>query len=137
MLQAAADAVGAPLLARGRDWTIAPRRPAGCASPTRRARSTCRRRRCPAPHQLDNAGIALAALRAAGLAVPDAALRAGIAAARVAGAAAAPARRGLRALLPPDWELWLDGGHNPGAGVALAAHLARLGATGRCTSSSA
>jgi dihydrofolate synthase/folylpolyglutamate synthase len=26
-------------------------------------------------------------------------------------------------MLPPGWELWLDGGHNPGAGEALAAHL--------------
>jgi len=26
-------------------------------------------------------------------------------------------------LLPPDWELWLDGGHNPGAGVVLGEHL--------------
>ena len=34
---------------------------------------------------------------------------------------------GLPQLLPPDWELWLDGGHNPGAGVVLAEHLARLG----------
>ena len=27
-------------------------------------------------------------------------------------------------LLPPEWELWLDGGHNAGAGEALADHLA-------------
>ncbi|MBS0562360.1 MAG: bifunctional folylpolyglutamate synthase/dihydrofolate synthase, partial [Proteobacteria bacterium] len=27
------------------------------------------------------------------------------------------------AMLPEDWELWLDGGHNPGAGEALADHL--------------
>jgi dihydrofolate synthase/folylpolyglutamate synthase len=30
----------------------------------------------------------------------------------------------LAALLPTGWELWLDGGHNPGAGQVLAAHLA-------------
>jgi dihydrofolate synthase/folylpolyglutamate synthase len=29
----------------------------------------------------------------------------------------------LAAMLPPDWSLWLDGGHNPGAGVVLAEHL--------------
>ena len=29
----------------------------------------------------------------------------------------------LAALLPTDWELWLDGGHNPGAGIVLAEHL--------------
>ena len=40
----------------------------------------------------------------------------------------------LAALLPAGWELWLDGGHNPGAGVALARAPAALGATGRCTS---
>lgn len=30
----------------------------------------------------------------------------------------------LPQLLPDDWELWLDGGHNPHAGRALAAHAA-------------
>jgi len=30
----------------------------------------------------------------------------------------------LAALLPPDWELWLDGGHNAGAGVVIGQHLA-------------
>jgi dihydrofolate synthase / folylpolyglutamate synthase len=29
----------------------------------------------------------------------------------------------LAARLPVDWELWLDGGHNPGAGDVLAEHL--------------
>jgi dihydrofolate synthase/folylpolyglutamate synthase len=29
----------------------------------------------------------------------------------------------LAAGLPPGWELWLDGGHNPGAGLALAEQL--------------
>jgi dihydrofolate synthase / folylpolyglutamate synthase len=76
----------------------------------------------PGAFQLDNAGIAIAALRAAGLPMD------------VAGLAAAewPARlqrlRGrLATLLPPDWELWLDGGHNPGAGVVLAEHLRAWG----------
>jgi dihydrofolate synthase/folylpolyglutamate synthase len=75
------------------------------------------------PHQFDNAGIAIAALRAAGLGVRDDAIARGIASAEW------PARLQrltgqLASHLPPDWELWLDGGHNPGAGVALAAHLA-------------
>ena len=75
------------------------------------------------PHQLDNAGIAIAALRAAGLGVPNEAIARGIATAEW------PARLQrltgqLAARLPTDWELWLDGGHNPGAGEALAAHMA-------------
>jgi dihydrofolate synthase/folylpolyglutamate synthase len=72
-------------------------------------------------HQTDNAGIAVAALRASGLAIPDHAY-AGIAEARW------PARLQrlhgrLAAHLPEEWELWLDGGHNPEAGDALAVHL--------------
>jgi dihydrofolate synthase/folylpolyglutamate synthase len=31
----------------------------------------------------------------------------------------------LAALLPKGWELWLDGGHNPGAGAALAETVSR------------
>ena len=70
----------------------------------------------------DNAGIAIAALRAAGLGVPDRAIAAGIRLAEW------PARlqrlQGhLAAILPNEWELWLDGGHNPGAAAALADHL--------------
>ena len=30
----------------------------------------------------------------------------------------------LARMLPADWELWLDGGHNPGGGVVLGEHLA-------------
>ncbi|MDJ0391411.1 folylpolyglutamate synthase/dihydrofolate synthase family protein [Roseomonas sp. E05] len=77
----------------------------------------------PGPHQADNAGIAIAALR--GWNPPwltQAAIAAGLT------TAAWPARLqrlhgNLAALLPPGWELWLDGGHNAGAGQALAEHL--------------
>jgi dihydrofolate synthase/folylpolyglutamate synthase len=74
-------------------------------------------------HQRDNAGIAIAAIRSAALDLPVAAIRRGIARAEW------PARLQrldgtLAALLPAGWELWLDGGHNPGAGVVLAEHLA-------------
>ncbi len=76
----------------------------------------------PGPHQVDNAGLAVAALRAGGLVLPDAAF-AGIARTRW------PARLQrldgrLARVLPAGWELWLDGGHNPGAGEALARTLA-------------
>jgi dihydrofolate synthase/folylpolyglutamate synthase len=118
---AQAQQVGAVAHLRGRDWEVAPRaggfrfEDAGgvleLPSPS-----------LPGAFQLDNAGIAIAAMRASGLGVPDGAIGAGIA------SAAWPARlqrlRGrLAALLPADWELWLDGGHNPGAGVVLAEHL--------------
>ncbi|MBN8875330.1 MAG: bifunctional folylpolyglutamate synthase/dihydrofolate synthase [Rhodospirillales bacterium] len=74
------------------------------------------------PHQHDNAGIAIAALRASGLRVPDHAYAEGLARAEW------PARMQrltgrLAARLPAGFELWLDGGHNPGAGVVLAEQL--------------
>ncbi len=75
------------------------------------------------PHQADNAGIAIAALRAAGLPwLSDAAIARGIA------QASWPARLQrlegrLAALLPAGFSLWLDGGHNAGAGQALAQHF--------------
>jgi dihydrofolate synthase/folylpolyglutamate synthase len=61
-------------------------------------------------------------MRAANLGVSNNAIARGIASAEW------PARLQrltgrLAAQLPTDWELWLDGGHNPGAGAALAEHL--------------
>ena len=72
-------------------------------------------------HQLDNAGIAVAALRASGLGVPNGAY-AGIAASVWPGRLQRLEGR-LAALLGGSFELFLDGGHNEGAGVALAEHL--------------
>ena len=75
----------------------------------------------PGAFQHDNAGIAVAAIRASGLAISDQAIAQGIATAEW------PARLqhltgSLAATLPFGWELWLDGGHNPGGGQALADH---------------
>jgi dihydrofolate synthase/folylpolyglutamate synthase len=85
----------------------------------------------PAPklygrHQFENAGLAIAALRAVEtLALPPAAFE-GI------GKAEWPARMQrlsggrLAALVPPGGELWLDGGHNPDGGRVIASALADL-----------
>jgi dihydrofolate synthase / folylpolyglutamate synthase len=113
VLLAAADRVGAPVRLRDRDWHMGSRRYSDAQGALELPLPSLR-----GDFQLDNAGIAIAALRASGLPM-DAA---GIAAADW------PARLQrlhgrLAALLPPDWELWLDGGHNPGAGVVLAEHL--------------
>jgi dihydrofolate synthase/folylpolyglutamate synthase len=122
VLRAEAQRTGARLLQRGRDWTIE-----ATANGLRFGDSAGAMDlplpALPGPHQFDNAGIAIAALRAAGLGVSDGAVARGVASAEW------PARLqrltgGLTAMLPPGWELWLDGGHNPGAGEALAAHLA-------------
>ena len=121
VLQATADAVGARLLRRGRDWSIAATAD-GIRFEDAAGALHLPKPSLPGPHQIDNAGIALAAMRASGLKLPTSALAHGIAHAEW------PARlqrlRGrLAQTLPPHWELWLDGGHNAGAGEVLAEHL--------------
>ncbi len=120
-----AASVGAPVLLRGRDWDVAWAAGGGVGGALRYT-DAAGALALPAPsllgaHQLDNAGIALAAARASGL-VPDAALS-GIARAEWPGRMQHLHGR-LAASLPGGWELWLDGAHNEGAGRALAEHLA-------------
>jgi dihydrofolate synthase/folylpolyglutamate synthase len=122
VLQAEAASRGAPLLARGREWEAGFE---GDALLYRDAGGSLRlpRPALPGPHQADNAGIAIAALRAWNPPwLTEAAIARGLA------TASWPARLqrlhgALAASLPPGWELWLDGGHNPGAGLALAEQL--------------
>jgi len=79
----------------------------------------------PGRHQIDNAGLAVAALRVLGaLGIADPVFEQGLAAARWP-ARLEPVRRGaLLDLLPRGSELWLDVGHNPHAAAALAEFLA-------------
>jgi dihydrofolate synthase/folylpolyglutamate synthase len=122
VLDAEAERIGTPLLKRGRDWSIA-ETATGLRFADQAGEIDLPFPSLPGPHQVDNAGIAIAALRAANLGVLGDRIARGIATAEW------PARLQrltgpLASRLPADWELWLDGGHNPGAGVALAAHLA-------------
>jgi dihydrofolate synthase/folylpolyglutamate synthase len=121
VLHAEADRIGAPMLLRGRDWEVEARTD-GFRFSDQAGVLDLPRPSLPGAFQLDNAGIAIAALRASGLEIAAEAFGLGVARAEW------PARlQGLHGRLarelPPDWELWLDGGHNPGAGVVLAEHL--------------
>lgn len=85
----------------------------------------------PAPrlngrHQLDNAGAAIAALRASGLTIPTSAYETGMQKAEWPARLQHLTSGALKALAPPDSELWLDGGHNADGGRALAAALGDL-----------
>jgi dihydrofolate synthase/folylpolyglutamate synthase len=86
----------------------------------------------PAPklfgrHQFDNAGLAIATLRTIeGLRLPNAAFEAGVARADWPARLQRLSQGALPALAPPGSELWLDGGHNPEGGRAVAAALADL-----------
>ena len=113
-----AKAAGAPdPLVRGRDWEVTAVS-GGLRYEDRAGSLEGPVPNLPGPHQIDNAGIAITALRASGLGFEASGLA----------SAEWPARLQrltgrLATLLPPGWELWLDGGHNPGAGLALARHL--------------
>lgn len=78
-------------------------------------------------HQFDNAGLAIAALRAIdALKLEPAAFEQGIARAEWP-ARMQPLTSGrLLAIAPKDAELWLDGGHNPDGGRIVAAALGDL-----------
>jgi dihydrofolate synthase/folylpolyglutamate synthase len=74
-------------------------------------------------HQLDNAGVAIAALRAAGIGLPLAAFEIGIVKADWPARLQLLSHGTLKALAPVDSELWLDGGHNADGGRAVAVAL--------------
>jgi dihydrofolate synthase/folylpolyglutamate synthase len=106
-----------PVRSRGQDWDVTPIS-SGFRYSDNAGSFDAPQPSLPGLFQLDNAGIAITALRAATIrSDPAGLLRADW-----------PARLQkltgrLAHLLPPDWELWLDGGHNPGAGIVLAEHL--------------
>ncbi len=84
----------------------------------------------PAPklygrHQFENAGLAIAALRMV-FKLPPAAFEAGMVKADWPARLQRLAQGRLVDLIPAGSELWLDGGHNPDGGRAVAAALADL-----------
>ena len=72
-------------------------------------------------HQISNAGLALAALDQSPFAIPPFALRLGMRKIEWPARAQRLKHGPLMSVLPPGWELWLDGGHNAGGGAAVAA----------------
>jgi dihydrofolate synthase/folylpolyglutamate synthase len=77
-------------------------------------------------HQFENAGLAIAALRAAGSLPLTPAAFEGVAKAEWPARMQRLASGKLAALVPPGGELWLDGGHNPDGGRVIANALADL-----------
>ncbi len=118
--------LGVPLKIAGEDWTATEERgrlvyqdEAGLLD-------------LPAPklygrHQFENAGLAIAALRAIPtLKLAPAAFETGLTKADWPARLQRLAPGKLVTLTPPGSELWLDGGHNPDGGRAVAAALADL-----------
>ena len=126
VIERQAARVKAPLKIAGQDWTATEERgrlvyqdEAGLLD-------------LPAPrlygrHQFENAGLAIAALRAAGkFRIAPSAYEAGIVSADWPARLHRLGQGALVDLAPPGGELWLDGGHNPDGGRAVAAALADL-----------
>ena len=115
--------VGAPLLLEGEGWHVAPQG-AGMVFRDAAGQIALPCPALPGAHQIGNAGAAIAGLRLLGLADPA------LAEAAVT-RAEWPARmqrltRGPLVEAAPGAEIWLDGGHNPGAGEMLARTLAAM-----------
>lgn len=121
-IERAALAAGAPLHMRGRDWQA--HAGTGIEYEDRHGRLALPLPALSGAHQADNAALAVAMLRHQDFVpVSERAMIEGIRAARW------PAR--LQRLGPgpltahaPGHEVWLDGGHNPDAGAAIARHFA-------------
>jgi dihydrofolate synthase/folylpolyglutamate synthase len=72
-------------------------------------------------HQIANAGTAIACFeQVSGFSLPREAIAAGLRQIDWPARLQRLTRGPLVERLPPSWELWLDGGHNPSAGAALA-----------------
>jgi dihydrofolate synthase/folylpolyglutamate synthase len=120
-----ADEVRAPLHVLGQDWTIGEERGRLVYQDGDGLLDL------PAPklfgrHQFDNAGTAIAALRAAKLDLPARAFEDGVIHADWPARMQRLTAGRLVALAPTGSELWLDGGHNADGGRSAAAALADL-----------
>ncbi|EEX13185.1 FolC bifunctional protein [Citreicella sp. SE45] len=122
VIEARAERLGAPLLAHGQHWQVWEER-GRLVFQDEHGLMDLPLPNLPGAHQIENAGAALAALRHLGLG--DAACEAAVTRAEWP-ARMQRLRRGPLVESAPGVELWLDGGHNPAAGEALAKHLATL-----------
>lgn len=119
-IESRAARLGVPLLAHGQHWHA--REEFGrLVYEDERGLLDLPRPNLPGPHQIQNAGAALAALRALGVGDPEAAVTRAEWPARMQ-----RLRRGPLIDAAPGVEMWLDGGHNPAAGQAIADTLSRL-----------
>ena len=118
-----AEEIGTALLIEGRDWRAAPSG-AGFRYEGARWKLDLPKPSLPGAHQFHNAGAALACLeQLAAFKLSDSALAHGIANARWPARLQRLTHGPLAKLLPADWQLWLDGAHNPHGARALAAWL--------------
>ena len=122
VIEARAAKLGAPVLAYGQHWMVSEDR-GRLIYQDDTGLLDLPLPNLPGPHQVQNAGAAIAALRALGRdeAACEAAVTSAFWPARMQ-----RLRTGPLVQSAPGVELWLDGGHNPAGGEAVAATLARM-----------
>jgi dihydrofolate synthase / folylpolyglutamate synthase len=122
VIEAKAARMGAPVLACGQHWHVVEDR-GRLVYQDETGLLDLPLPNLPGPHQIQNAGAAIAALRQLGR--DEAACEAAVTRA-VWPARMQRLRHGPLVDAAPGVELWLDGGHNPAGGEAIAATLARM-----------
>ena len=122
VIEAKAARMGAPVLAYGQHWQVAENR-GRLIFQDETGLLDLPLPNLPGPHQIQNAGAAIAALRYLGR--DEAACEAAVTRA-VWPARMQRLRQGPLVEAAPKVELWLDGGHNPAGAEAVAATLARM-----------
>lgn len=124
-----AEKAGAPIYAMGREWDAFAER-GRLIFQDERGLLDLDPPRLAGAHQIENAGLAVAALRATGVDISGEALSAGVAGAhwpaRLQRLTSGPLADIVARSVHPHAELWLDGGHNPHAGRAIARALADM-----------
>ena len=125
MIGVEADAAGAPLMIHGEDWTAYEER-GRLVYQDEDGLLDLPMPRLAGQHQIDNAGLAIATLRRAGVRLDHAAIETGLRQANWPARLQRLSEGPLVALAPEGSEIWLDGGHNPAAGEVLAETMADL-----------
>lgn len=122
VIEAKAAAMGAPLWVFGQHWNVWEER-GRLVYQDENGLLDLPLPNLPGPHQVQNAGAAIAGLRLLGKgeSACEAAVTRAFWPARMQ-----RLRQGPLVDLAPQVELWLDGGHNPAGGEAVAATLARM-----------
>lgn len=122
VIEACAERVGAPLLAHGQHWHVSEER-GRLVYQDETGLCDLPRPNLPGAHQFENAGLALAALRHLGFG--ERACEAAVTQTQWP-ARMQRLRHGPLVEAAEGAELWLDGGHNPAAGHAIAQTLSEL-----------
>lgn len=120
-----AEEVGAAIHVAGQDWTASEER-GRLVYQDRHGLLDLPGPRLFGRHQIDNAGLAVATLRAAGFQLPTHAFEQGLQKAEWPARMQRLTTGTLVAKAPAGSEVWLDGGHNPEGGRIVAAALGDL-----------